>query len=109
MVDAAMLYAPFTPAMHIGRMDLSFARRAGRPDRSAKLELSILLARIAAIQAATPTARAQSKLDRAQVPVADAAARLTIFAPMNGASPEPLRFASFAATSTSIFMLGQPQ
>jgi len=58
-------------------MDLSFSRRnAFNP---AALDLATLLARTSATQAATPTARAQMKIDRSPVVTSNADTRVDLF------------------------------
>ena len=87
-------------------MDLSFARRLHRFEREQGLELGTLLARVSAAQAASPTAQAQMKLDRAPIPRTEAALRVALFAEAQG-DMAVLRSACFAVTPA--FSSDQPQ
>lgn len=85
-------------------MDLSFIRR----ERAVPIDLSALLARTSAVQSASPTARAQVRLDAIADAVHVADPHIALFAEGMPATSFAMCVASFAVLSDPFFSPRQP-
>lgn len=103
-----MLYAPFTWSAHDKDMYFPSVHKLAQQQQSGTPELVVLLAQANAMQASSPTARAQLLIESAQVPTSEAAQRLAIFALLGTSTAVLHRCAKFACPPT-FFSVGQPE